>query len=105
MKRDRKNIELTKAVWPGRSSSSVFARPSPLGFHNKFSSSNKWNTLLATLHLDLNADLTHGICNQKVIGSISDNFQSFPSLHFLEDVNEECSLSDDAPNTTHREIT
>src|SRR5437764_2625314 len=98
MKRDRENIELTKTVGPCCSASSVLTGPSSLCFHNEFSSANKRNTLLTTLHLDLNANLARGICNQEIIRSIANNFHGFPSFHFLENVNEECGLSDYAPN-------
>src|SRR5436190_5201274 len=104
MKRDGENIELTEAVWPCRSASSIFAGPSPLGLHYKFSCTNKRNSLLTTLHLNLNANLTLRICDQEVIGSVANNFHGFPAFHFLENVNEECSLSDDTPDTAHREI-
>src|SRR5207245_7087834 len=104
MKRDRENIELTKTVGPCCSARSIFTGPSSLRFHNEFSSTNKRNTLLTTLHLDLNANLAHRICNQEIIRSIANNFHGFPSFHFLEDINEECSLSNNAPDTAHCEV-
>src|SRR2546426_12739382 len=104
MQRYREDVKLTEAIGSSRPTGGIFSCSGSLRLHNKFSSADERKTFLTALHLDLNTYTTDGIFNEKVVGRIANNVNNLPSVEFLQDIDQERRLCDDATDSAHGKV-
>src|SRR5436309_6214924 len=104
MQRDGENVEFSEAIWSCRFTLSVFSASSSLSLDYKLLTAEKRDSFLSTLHLYLNTYLTDGIFDKKVIRCVTYYLGDLPAFEFLQDIDEECSLSNDASNAAHSQV-